>query len=98
MNHEPKFRTMMGDGRIKEADLPEWLRHAIECHLEASDALKAEPTARRNELLPILVQSDAVICAHIDRMIRERNPAPEIDKLKMLKLKAKAVEMLLREA
>ena len=98
MNHEPNFRKMMREAGISDSDLPGWLQEAIRCHLEAWMALEADPQGRRDEFEPILIGSDAVISAHVQRVADERGPSPATDKMKMLKLKAKAVAMLLKQA
>lgn len=98
MNNEPNFRSLIRLGKLQDSDLPQWLRDAINCHYEAATALLDAPRPRRAELQPILDGSDAVISAHIDRILGEREPDSKIDKLKMMKIKAMAVQMLLSQA
>lgn len=98
MNKETTFKRMMRSGNLSEADLPQWLQEAIKCHNEAAQALLGEPDSRRAELEPVLVGSDAVISAHIERLLASREPTGKADKLKLMKIKAMAVKMLLHKA
>ena len=97
MNKEPHFRSLMKLGNFKESDLPDWLRTAITCYNEAATALLNESKSRQRELQPILEGSDAVISVHIDRILHQSETPSKIDKLKMMKIKAMAVEMLLKQ-
>ena len=98
MTSEPNFRKLIRQGKLQESDLPGWLRTAITCHDEAAAALLDAPKARQRELQPILEGSDAVISAHIDRILRDIAPTSKIDKLNMMKIKAMEVQLLLYQA
>jgi hypothetical protein len=93
MSYTPKFPEYMAEARVGLYDLPLDLQQLVNMFVQAKEVWEqnGEPKA----LLKILVQSDAYISGEIFSMFLKHQPANDIDldKVKMMALKAKALKL-----
>jgi hypothetical protein len=91
--YHPRFHEFLKRAEVDEAVLPSSLQNLIEKFEKAKAAWEQETTATQNQLLPVLVKTDAVISAQIYQLYKDRLESSQVDKVKLMALKAKALKL-----
>lgn len=102
--YDARYTTLLHKAGITQDMLPGSLQQLIEKFSLAATALELVAPVTRQQLLFILVDTDAVICAALYSLYKDRLettdiPAPvqdkpvSVDKIKLLAMKAKALNL-----
>jgi hypothetical protein len=80
---------------VPTTDLPEPLQDLILRYHLANRAYREADEATKERFLPILAQTDAVIAAAIYQLYPPADESVQVDKIKLLAMKAKALRLKL---
>lgn len=90
--YRPKYPAQLERLNMQEQQLPEKVQQLVGEFKKAVKSFQDADTETQKILLPILVQADAIIAADIYQLDPEK-ASLKFDKLKLLKLKAKAINL-----
>jgi hypothetical protein len=91
--YSSRFIELMEKATVYHEDLPVTLQNLIEKFENAVIAWRKADDSKRNALLPVLVKADAVIAANIYQLYKDRFETDSVDKVKLMALKAKALQL-----
>ena len=91
--YHPHFYEFLQRAGVDQAALPSSLQNLVEKYERAKAAWEQEDTDIQFQLLPVLVQTDAVISAQIYQLYKEQLKTGQVDKVKLMALKAKALQL-----
>lgn len=91
--YSSRYPKWIEDAEKSLSDLPENLQYTIEQFLIAKEAWETSGKDTQNRLLPILIQSDAIISAAIYRLYYSTSVKSDLDNIRLLALRAKALRM-----
>jgi len=88
-----RYPEILERANTNRDELPNDLQELIEKLEQAKEAWEQADTSKQKQLLFVLVQSDACIAAEIYAMYKDRFEDIQVDKIKMMALKAKALKL-----
>lgn len=91
MTYVPKYREYMAQAKVRLDELPLGLQEIIALFAKANTAW--DEAGQPQAYLKILVQSDACISAEIFSLFLKQPDKVNLDKVKMMALKAKALKL-----
>lgn len=91
--YRPRYPDLLSKAGVRETDLPAGLQTLISRYVAAIHALAQAGESSQQRLLFIVVQADAVISAAVHGLYKEATGAVQVDKVKLMALKAKALRL-----
>lgn len=95
--YQPRYLEWLNRAGVTENDLPMSLQESIFKFLIAKAALENADGETKARFLPMLVGSDAVIAAAIYRLYKPQQDPLQVNKIKLMALKARAIRIKLAE-
>jgi hypothetical protein len=94
MNRYPyRYAKLMEKAAVDYEHLPATLLPLIEKFENAVVSWQQADESTKADLFPILVKTDAVISANIYQLYKDRLEAETVDKVKLMALRAKALQL-----
>jgi len=91
--YSSRYIELMEKAAVGHDHLPATLLPLIEKFENAVISWHQADESTKAELLPILVRTDAVISANIYQLYKDRLETETVDKVKLMALKAKALQL-----
>jgi hypothetical protein len=94
----PQYKDWLNKAEAATTELPIGLQQLIEKYEHVHNVLNGTDPETQQRLFFILVQTDAVICAHIYSIYKDKLPVlpdrqEKVDKVKLMALRAKALKL-----
>lgn len=91
--YAPRYGEWLERAGADPETLPPVLQVLIQKFENAINAWQHAGTEKQQELLPVLLKCDAVIAVHIYGLYKDRLENELVDKVKLMALKAKALQL-----
>jgi len=92
-HYKPRYIEFMEKATVNNEMLPVKLQVLINKYKYAILAWEQADDSTKKSLLPVLVKADAVIAANIYQLYKDRLETEAVDKVKLMALKAKALQL-----
>lgn len=100
-DYQPQFRELLKKAGVSPSKLDRNLQNLIDNYQKAYDSLKPEGNDKQRQWMNVLVQTDAVISAALSRLFnvlperhsQQEESTAEPDKVKLMALKARALQL-----